>query len=122
MNLLPPAYLDTCPELPADASLGHPHLIDCSQPTVSKDHKLADVVAAILYNWNPDALQAFLYLGKERFIFKIEQAAGSKQIDSVIARTGNTVVVSGLLEHHKHTCRLPRTTIGDHCKPHEERR
>jgi hypothetical protein len=95
MNMPPPAYLDNYPELPADAPLGHSHLIDCSQPTASQDNKLADVIPTILHNWNPDALQAFLYLKKEKFIFKIEQAAGSKQINYVIARTGDTVVVSG---------------------------
>jgi hypothetical protein len=107
-NLPPPAYLDTNPSLPADAPPGHPHLIDCSQPTVNKAHHLPDIVATILYNWNPDALTAFLYLGHDKtFIFKIEQAPSSQQIDYVIARTGSTVVVS-LRPQRPHVCRTQK--------------
>jgi hypothetical protein len=107
LSLPPPAYVDTCPELPADAPPGHSHLIDCSQPTTSKAHNLADIIATILYNWDPDALHAFLYLDKEKFVFKIEQPQGSKQIDYVIARTGNTVVVNS----YNTTSIVPSATI-----------
>jgi hypothetical protein len=89
-----PKYLTTCAELPANKPAGHPHLLDCSDATALQDFTFADAMATILYNWKPEALRAFLDLSKDKFVFKIEQAAGSTYIDFIIGRTGNTVMVS----------------------------
>jgi hypothetical protein len=59
-----------------------------------QDFTFADALATILYNWKPEALHAFLDLSKDKFAFKIEQAAGSTYVDFVIGRTGNTAMVS----------------------------
>ena len=89
-----PKYLTTCAELPANKPAGHPHLLDCSDTTALQNFTFADAMATILYNWKPEALHAFLDLSKDKFVFKIEQAAGSAYIDFIIGRTGNTVIVS----------------------------
>ena len=89
-----PKYLTTCAELPANKPAGYPYLLDCSDTTALQDFTFADTMATILYNWKPEALRAFLDLSKDKFVFKIEQAAGSTYIDFIIGRTGNTVVVS----------------------------
>lgn len=64
-------YLGVYPELPVDAPIGCPHLIDVD----SLDHKphglqnlrIADAVVTILYKVTPGALTAFLDLDRPYF-------------------------------------------------------
>ena len=62
-----PTYLESCPDvLPADKPVGHPHLIEC-EPRLSYDVdrtklRLADGIATVLYNYDPEFLRKFLDL------------------------------------------------------------
>ena len=113
---MPPKYLTTCAELPANKPAGHPHLLDCSDITALQDFTFADAMATILYNWKPEALRAFLDLSKDEFVFKIEQAVGSTKVDFVIGRTGNIVVVS-VLSTPSRLSHLPITSLAHFTLP-----
>ena len=105
-----PKYLTTCAELPANKPAGYPYLLDCSDTTALQGYTFADAIATILYNWKPEALHAFLGLSKDKFIFKVERAAGSTYINFIIRRTSNAVMEGAastlLLDFLTHPSRL----------------
>lgn len=67
-------YLDNYAALPADRPVGYPHLInmDKYQEHIQRQGlRIADAVVTVLYNWEPEALTAFLDDDLEDFRFQV---------------------------------------------------
>lgn len=102
-------YLSTCSQLPADAPVGHPHLIDIE--SVDADYPsypqpglcIADMVVTILYNYNPETLERFLDMSHD-FKFHIHFKREGGLLDFVIIRKGNTVTVSETISKVQTRC------------------
>ena len=63
-------YLNDYPELPADAPIDHPHIIDTDlNEGVFKYelHNVPDTVVTILYKLRPEALTSFLNMDRPYF-------------------------------------------------------
>ena len=99
-EVMPIKYLDCYPNLPVDAPVGHPHIID----TDSIDHEfarsqnmtIADAVVTILFKYMPGALTAFLDL--ERPHFHYIQAGRVARLDFCIKRDRRAVTVGVRVE------------------------
>ena len=68
-------YLDHYAALPADRPVGYPHLINTDKYTTDiqrQNLRIADAVVTVLYNWEPEALAAFLDKDLEDFRFQVE--------------------------------------------------
>ena len=83
-------------DLPANAPEGHPHIIDLeaiNENDLPDDLKAVDVIATVLYKWDPEALQNLLDLSKEDFHFGHLTAS---QYETYIIRNGRYVRVRKL--------------------------
>lgn len=70
-------YLDHYAALPADRPVGYPHLINADkykEEIQRQDLRIADAVVTVLYNWEPEALAAFLNYDLEDFRFQVEDS------------------------------------------------
>jgi hypothetical protein len=60
-------------DLPATAPEGHPHIIDdienISEDDLPDNLEAVDVIATVLYKWNPEALHNLLDMSKNQFHF-----------------------------------------------------
>ena len=89
-------YLGVYPELPIDAPIGCPHIIDMDSMDDDfydlQDMSIADAVATILYKFMPCALTAFLDLDRPDFHY-IQAGSPGVRLDFCIKRDGRTVTV-----------------------------
>ncbi|KAI9729178.1 MAG: hypothetical protein M1834_007085 [Cirrosporium novae-zelandiae] len=88
-------YLDTCKELPVDAPVGHPHLIDCThfnERVQRANLRLADAVATVLYNWRPEALCMFFDFTQPSFEW-MRKEEDDTVMHTMILRKGRKVLV-----------------------------
>ncbi len=98
----PLEYINEFPGLPADAANGCPHIVKCKDWASTDDAdvdttnlRVPDVVATILYNYNPNILRAFLDVYKhESFKFLRQELPDSTERSFVIIRKGGKIVVS----------------------------
>lgn len=104
----PLRYINDFPWLPADAATGCPHIVDCKdwssthgEDVDTTNLRVPDVVATILYNYNPTALRAFLNVYKhDTFKFLRQELPDSAQRSFVIIRRGGLIIVSPLRDRH----------------------
>ena len=90
-------YLNVYPELPIDAPIGCPHIVenefrDHSCPDY-QEMSIADAVVTILYRFMPGALTAFLNLDCPNFHYIQAGQTGGGRLDFCIKRDGRTVTV-----------------------------
>lgn len=88
-------YLDHFPALSADRPVGYPHLINMEkykEEIQRQDLRVADAVVTVLYNWEPEALSAFLDDGLEDFRFQVEDSNVYPH-NFYVQRKGNRVEV-----------------------------
>ena len=87
-------YLDELPALPSSQPEGHPHILDVSSDNCFENNprvKFPDGVATMLFNYNPEALDAFLDLARVpgfKFTGQMEESP-----TLVISREGRDVMV-----------------------------
>ncbi|OCL13071.1 hypothetical protein AOQ84DRAFT_372506 [Glonium stellatum] len=89
----PMMYRSDCERLPEGAPINHMHLLDLSnfdEETDISNLRIADGIATMLYNWNPEALEAFLDPKNKSFELCSRKII-SAFIDFVILRKGNAV-------------------------------
>ena len=70
-------YLDHYAALPTGRPVGYPHLINMDKYTEEiqrQDLRIADAIVTVLYNWEPEALAAFLNDELEDFRFQVEDS------------------------------------------------
>ena len=87
-------YINSYPNLPANAPFGHPHIIDSERLDVVLYVYLisiADLVVTILFKLKPGALTAFLDLKRPNFHYI--QAGSGDRSDFCIKRDGRIVTV-----------------------------
>ena len=92
---IPLRYLDSYPGLPASAPVGHPHIIGWDGEDTDKKHlTAADGIATLLFNWKPEALDAFLDVRhKSRYEWYRRAKPNTGVVDLLVARTGNMALV-----------------------------
>lgn len=92
---IPLRYLNSYPGLPASAPVGHPHIIGWDNEDTDKGSlTAADGIATLLFNWKPEALDAFLdFRHKPKYEWYRQTKPGSHIMDVLIARSGNVAVV-----------------------------
>lgn len=76
-NLPALEYLDHYAALPADRPVGYPHLINTDkfkEENQRQNLRIADAIVTVLYNWEPEALAAFLDHDLEDFRFQVEDS------------------------------------------------
>lgn len=86
-------YLDNYSSLPPDRPVGYPHLINIEkykEENQRQDLRIADAAVTVLYNWEPEALAAFLDEGREDFRFQVEDSKAYPH-NFYIQRKGNRV-------------------------------
>ena len=92
-------YLGVYPELPIDAPIGCPHIIDVDSIDHdfydTQDVGIADTVVTILYKFMPNALTAFLDLDAPNFHY-IQAGSPGSRLDFCIKRDGRMVTVGYL--------------------------
>ena len=87
-------YLSDYPELPTDAPIGHPHIVNLSalqDDVPTDDITIADVVASVLFKYRPSALTAFLDLDRSHVHFLCRSGG---ELDFCISRKGQTVKIT----------------------------
>ena len=90
-------YLSSCPQLPATAPFGHPHLVDVDSvdmdfPLPQPGLGVADFVVTVLFNHKSETLQRFLDLSHDfKFWIRHKEECGS--LDFCIVRKGSVVTV-----------------------------
>lgn len=94
--MAPIRYLESYPNLPPSAPVGHPHIISTafSESTPKDGLTAADGIATLFFNWKPDALAAFLDVDavpQFEFVRKEERVAW---MNTYVARFGRRVMVS----------------------------
>lgn len=91
---IPLRYLNSYPGLPASAPVGHPHIIGWDNEDTDKGRlTAADGIATLLFNWKPEALDAFLdFRHKPKYEWYRQTKPGSHIMDVLIARSGNVAV------------------------------
>lgn len=85
-------YLSDYPKLPANAPVGHPHLVDLtslSEEFPQEAMTIPDLVVTILFKYKPAALTAFLDLNRRKVHF-----LRSGSLDICISRKGKIVKVT----------------------------
>ena len=90
-------YLDSFPQLPANAPLGHPHILDLnslSEDFPQEEATIPDIVVTILFKYKPEALKAFLDLNRAHVHFLLRESAN---LDFCILRNGKTVKVTSAI-------------------------
>jgi hypothetical protein len=68
-------YLDSYAALPPDRPVGYPHLINMEkykEENQRQNLRVADAVVTVLYNWELEALAAFLDRKREDFRFQVD--------------------------------------------------
>lgn len=106
-------YLPDCADLPIDAPIGHPHLVDpesVSDRFVPQDLTVADVVVTTLFKYQPEALTAFLDLDRPKVHYI--QAGRRSRLDICIKREGRVVTVSFEIALLIEDCNLIKRSLG----------
>ena len=89
-------YLGDYAQLPVDAPVGHPHLVDpasVDEEFLPEDLTIADLVVTILFKFQPEALTAFLDLDRPK-VHYIEGGTRGCRLDFCIKRDKRVVTVS----------------------------
>lgn len=84
----PLEYRKDYPALPATRPVNFPHIIDMDryyEKIQRQNLRMADAVVTVLYNWEQEALAAFLDLDREDFRFRVEMK-GVNPLDFFIER------------------------------------
>ncbi|CAD6577545.1 MAG: hypothetical protein ASARMPREDX12_008392 [Alectoria sarmentosa] len=92
-------YLGDYAELPIDAPVGHPHLVDpdsVDEEFTQEDLTVADLVVTILFKFMPEALTAFLDLNRPKVHYI--QGGSSRRLDFCIKRNNRLVIIGFLNE------------------------
>ena len=93
----PLKYLESYPTLPSSGPVGAAHIIDTSffnEDTKKTNLRAADGIATLLFNWKPEALDAFLDKGKLQFEFSRREPPSTPYMTLIIARVGDRVMAS----------------------------
>ncbi len=92
----PIKYLGDYPELPIDAPIGYPHILDLASMDeefhAMQDISIADVVVTVLFKVMPAALTSFLDLDRPYFHY-ILSSYKNVYLAFCIKREGRTVTV-----------------------------
>ncbi|KAL8830674.1 MAG: hypothetical protein Q9191_001299 [Dirinaria sp. TL-2023a] len=91
-------YCSDFPELPADAPVGHPHILDLKCLLALRGQKgptIPDLVVTVLFKYKPEALKAFLDLGRSEVHFL---RRNPPERDFCISRKGKLVKIGYLNE------------------------
>ena len=99
-------YLDNYAALPSYRPVGFPHLINTEkyyEENQRQDLRVADAVVTVLYNWEPEALAAFLDMDREDFRFRVEDSKVYPH-NFYIQRKYNRVEVGCISGHHQQHC------------------
>ncbi|CAD6580863.1 MAG: hypothetical protein ASARMPRED_000348 [Alectoria sarmentosa] len=92
-------YLGDYADLPIDAPVGHPHLVDpdsVDEEFTQEDLTVADLVVTILFKFMPEALTAFLDLNRPKVHYI--QGGSSCRLDFCIKRNNRLVTIGFLNE------------------------
>ena len=94
--MAPIRYLNSYPDLPPSAPVGHPHIISTEfyESTPKDGLTAADGIATLFFNWKPDALAAFLDVDAvPQFEFVRKEEEDSAMMSTHVARFGRRVMV-----------------------------